>query len=106
VNVTRSIRVATSNLCSISILSTAIMEQAGIFTHPNNAKEAQAFAGAGSLSYPGAAGHLTPPSPDAKDAQSQQANRNGVNGQQQGVVQQAVTPAATPGQQQTQGVSI
>jgi len=80
------------------------MEQPYI-THPNNAKEASAFAGANSLSYPGGAGHLTPPSPDAKDGQSSQGNRNGANGQPQGNVQQAATPAATPGQQQTQGVS-
>jgi len=73
-------------------------------THPKDAKEASAFAGANSLSYPGAAGHLTPPSPDAKDGRPNQMG-NGVNGQQQGNVQQAVTPAATPGQQQTQGVS-
>lgn len=80
-------------------------------THPSTAQQAKDFTAPTSLSFPGGAGHLTPPSSE-KDGQSQQANgRNGfVNGQpQQQGSQQATngvtpaTPAATPGA--GQGVS-
>ncbi|KJX96384.1 transcription initiation factor TFIID/TATA-box-binding protein [Zymoseptoria brevis] len=76
-------------------------------SHPQNAAEAKQFAAPQSLSFPGAQGHLTPPN------ESQQASKNGMNGQQQGgnAVQSAqgngvtpATPAATPGQAGT-GVS-
>ncbi|EME88782.1 uncharacterized protein MYCFIDRAFT_209898 [Pseudocercospora fijiensis CIRAD86] len=81
------------------------METAAYMTHPNTAAEAKQFAAPGSLSFPGAAGHLTPPSSDAG-----QPSKNGSNGQQQGgnAAQgngvTPATPAATPGQANT-GVS-
>jgi transcription initiation factor TFIID TATA-box-binding protein len=71
-------------------------------THPSNATQARAFTSASSLSFPGGAGDLTPPSsvkeiqgqPGAPMAHDQQqiggnaANGNGVT---------PATPAATPG---------
>lgn len=82
------------------------METAAYMTHPNTAAEAKQFAAPGSLSFPGAAGHLTPPSSDAG-----QPSKNGSSGQQQqgGNAAQGngvtpATPAATPGQANT-GVS-
>jgi transcription initiation factor TFIID TATA-box-binding protein len=66
-------------------------------THPSTAQQAKAFAAPGSLSFPGGAGDLTPPS--EKDGQNQDAK---MNGQQSGSTQQGngvtpATPAATPG---------
>jgi len=66
-------------------------------THPANAQQAKAFTSPASLSFPGGAGDLTPPS--EKDGQNQDAK---MNGQQQGSSQQGngvtpATPAATPG---------
>lgn len=67
-------------------------------THPATAQQAKAFTSPASLSFPGGAGDLTPPS--EKDGQSQDAK---MNGQQQGTTQQngngvtPATPAATPG---------
>ena len=78
-------------------------------THPVNAADAKAFIAPTSLSYPGGAGDLTPPS--EKDG-SLQANGNStmtngaMNGQQkqggnasvrQGNGVTPTTPAATPG---------
>lgn len=74
-------------------------------THPSTAQQAKDFTAPTSLSYPGGAGHLTPPSSE-KDGQSQSANgRNGIaNGQSQnGTGVTPATPAATPGA--GQGVS-
>lgn len=79
-------------------------------THPSTAQQAKDFTAPASLSFPGGAGHLTPPSSE-KDGQSQQANgRNGfANGQSQGQngangnAVTPATPAATPGA--GQGVS-
>jgi transcription initiation factor TFIID TATA-box-binding protein len=77
-----------------------------IQTHPSNATQAKSFIAPGSLSFPGGAGELTPPSSET-DKQNGQRNVNG--GQQQGVQGQngngvtPATPAATPGA--TQGVS-
>ncbi|KXL50986.1 hypothetical protein M433DRAFT_57745 [Acidomyces richmondensis BFW] len=86
--------------------------EAAYITHPSTAQQARDFTAPTSLSFPGGAGHLTPPSSE-KDGQSQQANgRSGfVNGPLQGgnALQQAgngvtpATPAATPGA--GQGVS-
>lgn len=45
-------------------------------THPANAQQAKAFTAPTSLSYPGGAGDLTPPSSE-KDGQQQ---NNGVHG--------------------------
>jgi transcription initiation factor TFIID TATA-box-binding protein len=72
-----------------------------ITTHPATAAQAKAFTAPGSLSFPGGAGDLTPPSSEA-DKNSQQ---NGAPGQGQQVIGQVTpaTPAATPGA--TQGVS-
>jgi transcription initiation factor TFIID TATA-box-binding protein len=77
-----------------------------IQTHPQNATQAKTFIAPGSLSFPGGAGDLTPPSSEADRANGQ---RNGQSNGQQG--SQAsngngvtpATPAATPGA--TQGVS-
>lgn len=68
----------------------------GIQTHPSNAAQAKAFTAPGSLSFPGAAGELTPPSTlnDKLPAmngghllESQAPNGAGVT---------PATPAATP----------
>jgi len=75
-----------------------------IQTHPENAAQAKTFIAPGSLSFPGGAGDLTPPSSEADKMNGQ---RNGVNGGQavqvngNGVT--PATPAATPGA--TQAVS-
>jgi transcription initiation factor TFIID TATA-box-binding protein len=70
-------------------------------THPSTAQQAKAFTSPASLSFPGGAGDLTPPSSE-KDGQ----NLNGgsyadgkMNGQQQGgnALQAPQTPSATPG---------
>lgn len=83
------------------------MENPGYITHPTNAQQAKDFTAPASLSFPGGAGHLTPPSSE-KDGQQRQAN-GFANGQAQGgnAVQGSgvtpATPAATPGA--GQGVS-
>lgn len=72
-------------------------------THPSTAQQAKAFTSPASLSFPGGAGDLTPPS--EKDGQQ-------VNSQQQGSTQQSqsgngvtpATPAATPGDAGESGV--
>jgi transcription initiation factor TFIID TATA-box-binding protein len=82
---------------------------ASLATHPANAEQARAFTAPSSLSYPGGAGDLTPPSSE-KDGHNLHggsgANAN-LNGQQQaGSTANGVTPAtpvATPGA--VQGVS-
>ena len=87
-------------------------------THPSTAQQAKAFTSTSSLSFPGGAGDLTPPSEkdginQANGGSGQVNGTNGyVNGQQQlggnaasqgnGVT--PTTPAATPGASQT-GVS-
>jgi transcription initiation factor TFIID TATA-box-binding protein len=80
-----------------------------IQTHPSNAVQAKSFIAPGSLSFPGGAGELTPPS---SEADKHNVQRNGqMNGSQQQQGAQAqngngvtpATPAATPGA--TQGVS-
>ena len=79
-----------------------------IQTHPSNAAQAKPFIAPGSLSFPGGAGELTPPSSEA-DKQNGQRNGQMNGGQQQGAQGQngngvtPATPAATPGA--TQGVS-
>lgn len=67
---------------------------AAIISHPQNAQQAKAFTSPASLSFPGGAGDLTPPS----DAESHKAQMNGqpANDQSGGVITPA-TPAATPG---------
>ncbi|KAI9044449.1 TBP family protein [Aspergillus affinis] len=72
-------------------------------THPSNAQQARAFTSPASLSFPGGAGDLTPPSDkDGNMAMGAQGSNGNVNGQQPGA--NAVngngvtpaTPAATP----------
>ena len=81
-------------------------------THPSTAQQATAFTSPASLSFPGGAGELTPPS--EKDGNSQANGASGAyqNGQQQSKGVDALshgngvtptTPAATPGA--GQGVS-
>ena len=81
-------------------------------THPSTAQQATAFTSPASLSFPGGAGELTPPS--EKDGNSQANGASGAyqNGQQQQKGVDALshgngvtptTPAATPGA--GQGVS-
>jgi transcription initiation factor TFIID TATA-box-binding protein len=77
-----------------------------IQTHPSNAAQAKTFIAPGSLSFPGGAGELTPPSSEADKS----APRQGMNSNAQGAQGQAgngvtpATPAATPGAATT-GVS-
>ena len=77
-------------------------------THPSTAHQAKAFTSTSSLSFPGGAGDLTPPS--EKDGNNQ-ANgyvngqqQQGMNATSQGNGVTPTTPAATPGATQT-GVS-
>lgn len=83
-------------------------------THPSTAQQATAFTSPASLSFPGGAGDLTPPSEKDGNSQangnsSQTNGANGYNGQQQGGNASSgngvtpTTPAATPGA--SQGVS-
>ena len=66
-----------------------------IQTHPSNAAQAKAFTAPGSLSFPGAAGELTPPSSvhDKGSAVNQMQGAQVANGT--GVT--PATPVATPG---------
>lgn len=74
-------------------------------THPSTAQQAKAFTSPASLSFPGGAGDLTPPSSE-KDGHNADGK---MNGQQQGSNAAQgngvtpATPAATPGA--GQGVS-
>ncbi|KAI9832896.1 MAG: hypothetical protein M1819_003926 [Sarea resinae] len=83
-------------------------------THPSTAQQAKAFTSSASLSFPGGAGELTPPSSEKEGVQNGNSGANGVNGypnsQQQGANAAGsgngvtpATPAATPGA--SQGVS-
>jgi transcription initiation factor TFIID TATA-box-binding protein len=83
-----------------------------IQTHPSNAAQAKTFIAPGSLSFPTGAGELTPPSSEAEKQNTQRSGANGqTNGGQQPQGAQVAnstgvtpaTPAATPGA--TQGVS-
>lgn len=86
-----------------------------VITHPSTAAQAKNFTAPGSLSFPGGAGDLTPPSSEKDGQQLQQTNGSygyGSGNQQQpqqGVPAQQgtgvtpATPAATPGA--GQGVS-
>ena len=74
-------------------------------THPSNAHQAKAFTSPASLSFPGGAGDLTPPSSEKEGimAAGGQGANGSVNGQQQGGNATngngvtPATPAATPG---------
>lgn len=61
-------------------------------THPSTAQQAKAFTSPASLSFPGGAGDLTPPSSE-KDGQ-QVGQQQGHNQDGNGVA--PATPAATP----------
>ncbi|PWY92608.1 putative TATA-box-binding protein [Aspergillus heteromorphus CBS 117.55] len=80
-------------------------------THPSTAQQARAFTSPASLSFPGGAGDLTPPSDKENMAMAQGANGI-VNGQQQGGNATngngvaPATPAATPGATNTPGSGI
>ncbi|MCJ1307485.1 TATA-box-binding protein [Agyrium rufum] len=69
-------------------------------THPSTAQQAKAFTSASSLSFPGGAGDLTPPSSEkdgynqANGSQQQQQGGNAVGKDGNGVT--PVTPDATP----------
>lgn len=83
------------------------MESGRFITHPENAQQASAFTAPASLSFPGGAGEITPPSSE-KDGQHAQTNGSNGYGNQQGGNASGVipaTPAATPGAVATQGVS-
>ncbi|KAI9889536.1 MAG: TATA-box-binding protein [Vezdaea aestivalis] len=78
-------------------------------THPSTAQQAKAFTSPSSLSFPGGAGDLTPPSSEKDGASRLQGNQpNSLNGNVNGNAQQVAdttsngagvtpaTPAATP----------
>jgi transcription initiation factor TFIID TATA-box-binding protein len=69
-------------------------------THPSTAQQAKAFTSPQSLSFPGGAGDLTPPS-EAKDLANGQANGQSVGS----AGAMPATPATTPGAGQSQGMS-
>jgi len=69
---------------------------AAIISHPQNAQQAKAFTSPASLSFPGAAGHLTPPSSEL-DGQKSSANGQQGGADVPGGVITPATPAATPG---------
>ena len=69
-------------------------------THPSTAEQAKAFTAPASLSFPGGAGDLTPPSSE-KDGHNQAGKMNGQqsggDASQPGNGVTPATPAATPG---------
>jgi len=70
-------------------------------THPSTAQQAKAFTSPASLSFPGGAGDLTPPSSEKEAAAINGSQLNGLQhggnaaGSGNGVI--PATPAATPG---------
>jgi hypothetical protein len=79
-------------------------------THPATAQQAKAFTSPSSLSFPGGAGDLTPPSSEKEGHASQKNGTNGVvNGQGDGPTSgngaTPATPAATPGASHDAGPS-
>jgi len=67
-----------------------------IQTHPSTAAQAKAFTAAGSLSFPGAAGELTPPSNGSQQPNGNAAS-NGATMNGGSPATPAATPAATQG---------
>lgn len=63
-------------------------------THPSTAQQAKAFTSPASLSFPGGAGDLTPPS---SEKEPNGMNNGQANGQQGANGTSPATPAATPG---------
>jgi hypothetical protein len=82
----------------IDIAQVRIMDS--LTTHPSTAQQAKAFTSPASLSYPGGAGDLTPPSSE-KDGQNMSGKMNGLqlgaDAAQNGNGVTPATPAATPG---------
>jgi transcription initiation factor TFIID TATA-box-binding protein len=71
---------------------------ASIISHPTNALQAKAFTAPQSLSYPGGAGDITPPTGDAADNEKAHEQPNGTQqGQDVAAGNAPATPAATPG---------
>ncbi|KAI0120421.1 transcription factor TFIID-domain-containing protein [Hypoxylon sp. NC0597] len=68
----------------------------GIQTHPATAAQAKAFTAPGSLSFPGGAGELTPPSFDSEKANGQRLANGGPQQAANGTGVTPATPAATP----------
>lgn len=71
-------------------------------THPSTAQQAKAFTSPASLSFPGGAGDLTPPSSEKEGILANGSQNGSVNGQQPGGNAAGngvtpATPAATPG---------
>jgi transcription initiation factor TFIID TATA-box-binding protein len=69
-------------------------------THPSTAQQAKAFTSPASLSYPGGAADLTPPSSEADVHKQVNGQKNGFMNQQSQDSLASVTPAtpaATPG---------
>lgn len=69
-----------------------------IISHPQNALQAKAFTSPASLSFPGGAGDLTPPSSDieGQKVNGQQGEHGEQGDDQSGPVATPATPAATP----------
>lgn len=72
-----------------------------IISHPQNALQAKAFTSPASLSFPGGAGDLTPPSSDVESQklngqQGEQSEQGEQADDQSGPVATPATPAATP----------
>ncbi len=82
-------------------------------THPSTALQAKAFTAPTSLSYPGGAGDLTPPSEKDGSSQPNGMANGSMNGMQKGGANAAgndqgtgvtpTTPATTPGAATTTG---
>lgn len=66
-----------------------------MISHPQNALQAKAFTSPASLSFPGGAGDLTPPSSDV-EGQKVNSQQGEHNDDQSGPVATPATPAATP----------
>jgi transcription initiation factor TFIID TATA-box-binding protein len=69
-----------------------------LISHPQNALQAKAFTSPASLSFPGGAGDLTPPSSDVESQKlnGQQGEQGEQADDQSGPVATPATPAATP----------
>ncbi|KAM7193016.1 hypothetical protein V8F33_008064, partial [Rhypophila sp. PSN 637] len=63
-------------------------QETAVHTHPSNAAQAKAFTAPGSLSFPGAAGELTPPS-----SVHNKGSANGAQLSSQAMNGSGVTPA-------------
>jgi transcription initiation factor TFIID TATA-box-binding protein len=73
-------------------------------THPATAQQAKAFTSPASLSFPGGAGDLTPPSSEKEGLMNSQ--QHGANAGTAGNGVTPATPAATPGAANNPGSGI